>query len=71
MGLIIGSGDTKVLVVNKKEYIGFNVSPQFKADFVRAITELGQYTTYTDFFVAQMRDYIVKHQTEKKEANHV
>jgi hypothetical protein len=64
----MGLGDKEILVVNKPEYVGFCCSPKLKSEFCKAIAEIGEFNTYTDFFVNSMRQYVAKH-TEMK--NHV
>lgn len=49
----------------KVQYIGFICSFKLKSDFSKAFTELGEYNTYTDFFIDAMRQYIAKHKESK------
>lgn len=62
---IMGLGSKEILVVDKKEYIGFSCSPQLKTDFTRAISEMGEYNTYSGYFLDKMREYIKAHKDLK------
>ena len=53
----MGFGETLKQGV-KAQFIGFICSSQLKEDFTKAITERGEYNTYTGFFLKAMSDYV-------------